>query len=133
RTLEALEALRAAGHVSDAAAQDMAAGYRMLRDVEHRIQMIADEQTHRLPEATGERRRVAALAGYDRLPSFDAAVVRTLKAVNGRYGELFQDEEPLSSRFGSLVFTGVDDDSETLATLARMGFDNPVQVSQAIR
>ena len=133
RTLEALEALRVAGHVSDAAARDMAAGYGMLRDVEHRIQMIADEQTHRLPEASGERRRVAALSGYDRLASFDAAVVRTLKAVNGRYGELFQDEEALSSRYGSLVFTGVDDDPETLATLARMGFSSPAQVSQAIR
>ncbi|HYD44473.1 MAG TPA: glutamine-synthetase adenylyltransferase, partial [Phenylobacterium sp.] len=133
RTLEALEALRAAGHVSDAAARDMAAGYHLLRDVEHRIQMIADEQTHRLPEAAGERRRVAALSGYDRLPSFDAAVVRTLKAVNSRYGELFQDEESLSSKFGSLVFTGVDDDPETLATLKRMGFSSPAQVSQAIR
>jgi glutamate-ammonia-ligase adenylyltransferase len=76
---------------------------------------------------------VAALSGYDRLPSFDAAVVRTVKAVNGRYGELFQDEEPLSSKFGSLVFTGVDDDPETLATLKRMGFSSPAQVSQAIR
>src|SRR5205807_2890542 len=48
-------------------------------------------------------------------------------------GELFPDEEPLSSRFGSLIFTGVEDDPETLATLARMGFTSPGQVSQAIR
>ena len=36
-------------------------------------------------------------------------------------------------RFGSLVFTGVDDDPETLATLARMGFANAARVSQTIR
>jgi glutamate-ammonia-ligase adenylyltransferase len=60
-------------------------------------------------------------------------VTRTLKAVNARYGELFKSEEPLSSRFGSLVFTGVDDDPETLSTLARMGFSNPARVSQTIR
>lgn len=133
RTFDALQALVEAGHVEPQTAQEMADGYRMLRAVEHRVQMIADEQTHRLPEADGERKKIAALAGYERLQSFDAAITRTLKAVNRRYGELFPEEEPLSSRFGSLVFTGVDDDPETLATLKRMGFANPVQVSQTIR
>src|SRR3546814_13148525 len=95
--------------------------------------MLADEQTHKLPESDPERRRVAALCGYNRLPSFDAAITRTLKTVNARYGELFQEEEPLSSRFGSLVFTGVGDDPETLATLARMGFSSPPRVAQTIR
>ncbi|MFZ5719023.1 MAG: bifunctional [glutamine synthetase] adenylyltransferase/[glutamine synthetase]-adenylyl-L-tyrosine phosphorylase [Pseudomonadota bacterium] len=133
RTLDALHALAAAGHVSEAAALELTAAYKRLRAVEHRIQMLEDEQTHRLPESDAERKRVAALSGHDRLPSFDAEIVRTLKAVNARYGELFAEEEPLSSRFGSLVFTGVDDDPETLATLKRMGFDNPPQVSRTIR
>ncbi|MBI1196414.1 MAG: bifunctional [glutamine synthetase] adenylyltransferase/[glutamine synthetase]-adenylyl-L-tyrosine phosphorylase [Phenylobacterium sp.] len=133
RTLDALEALAAAGHVGREAAEEMAASYRFLRGVEHRVQMLADEQTHKLPEADADRRRVAALSGFAQLRSFDAAITRTLKAVNARYGELFAEEEPLSSRFGSLVFTGVDDDPETLATLARMGFDNPARVSQTIR
>jgi glutamate-ammonia-ligase adenylyltransferase len=133
RTLEALEALTQAGHVTREAADDLAAAYRTLRDAEHRVQMLADEQTHKLPEADADRRRIAALMGYDRLASFDAAVTRTLKTVNGRYGELFAEEEQLSSKFGSLVFTGVDDDPETLATLARMGFSSPARVSQTIR
>jgi glutamate-ammonia-ligase adenylyltransferase len=133
RTLDALAALAAAGHVEPATADELTEAYRTLRAMEHRVQMIADEQTHRLPEADAERRRVAALMGYENLRSFDAAVTRTLKGVNARYGELFPEEEPLSSRFGSLVFTGVEDDPETLATLARMGFSNPARVSQTIR
>ncbi|ODT85295.1 bifunctional [glutamine synthetase] adenylyltransferase/[glutamine synthetase]-adenylyl-L-tyrosine phosphorylase [Phenylobacterium sp. SCN 70-31] len=133
RTLDALEALRAAGHVADAAAAELTEAYRRLRAVEHRIQMLEDEQTHKLPESDAERRRVAALSGEAPLRSFDAEITRTLKAVNARYGELFPDEESLSSRFGSLVFTGVDDDPETLATLARMGFSSPPRVSQTIR
>jgi glutamate-ammonia-ligase adenylyltransferase len=39
----------------------------------------------------------------------------------------------LSSRFGSLVFTGVEDDPETLKTLARMGFEQPARASSTIR
>ncbi len=133
RTLDALQALADAGHVAAETAAQLSEAYRWLRAVEHRIQMIADEQTHRLPESDTDRRRIAALAGYDQLRGFDAAVTRTLKAVNARYGELFAGEEALSSRFGSLVFTGVDDDPETLATLKRMGFPDPLRVARTIR
>ncbi len=133
RTLDALAALVEAGHVAAKAGEEMAQSYRLLRGYEHRVQMLEDEQTHRLPEAEGERKRVAALSGYDRVRSFDAAVEKTLKTVNRRYGELFPEEESLSSRFGSLVFTGVEDDPETLATLARMGFSSPERVAATIR
>jgi glutamate-ammonia-ligase adenylyltransferase len=133
RTLEALAALTEAGHVSPQARDDLTEAYHRLRALEHRVQMLADEQTHRLPESDAERRRVAALSGQDRLRSFDAGVERILRTVNHRYGELFPGEEPLSSRFGSLIFTGVEDDPETLKTLSRMGFSQPAQVSQTIR
>jgi glutamate-ammonia-ligase adenylyltransferase len=60
-------------------------------------------------------------------------VGKILKGVNRRYGALFKGEEELSSRFGSLVFTGVEDDPETLATLKRMGFSSPERVAATIR
>ncbi|HEY3888634.1 MAG TPA: glutamine-synthetase adenylyltransferase, partial [Caulobacteraceae bacterium] len=133
RTLDALAALAAAGHVSAEAAGELTRAYGDLRALEHRAQMIADEQTHKLPEAAADRRRIAALSGDASLRGFDARVGRLLKAVNRRYGQLFVDGEDLSSRFGSLVFTGVEDDPETLRTLARMGFSDPARVSATIR
>ena len=133
RTLDALAALTAAGHVAPEVEADLRDAYDRLRGLEHRVQMINDEQTHVLPEDGPERRRVAALAGYATLKGFDAAVSVILKRVNARYGELFAEDEPLSSRFGSLVFTGVDNDPETLLTLERMGFSQPAQVSGLIQ
>ncbi len=133
RTLEALQALVRAGHVTAEAAADMDREYRRLRSLEHRIQMLHDEQTHILPEDPEARVRVAALAGEGSLQALDASVGDTLKTVNRRYGELFADEEALSSAVGSLVFTGVEDDPETLLTLARMDFSDPARVSQTIR
>jgi glutamate-ammonia-ligase adenylyltransferase len=133
RTLNALTALVDAGQVSEAAAVEMASAYEKLRSWEHRAQMVADEHTHRLPESDSERRRIAWLSGYADLRRFDAETTKVRRGVNKIYGALFAGEEPLSSRFGSLVFTGVDDDPETLATLTRMGFSNPAQVSGAIR
>ena len=133
RTLDGLAALAAAGQVSRAAADDLTGAYVALRALEHRAQMVADEQTHRLPENDAERLRIAALYGAPTLRSFDADVGRLLRRVNGRYAELFADGEDLSSRFGSLVFTGVEDDPETLKTLAGMGFSDPPRVAATIR
>ena len=133
RTLDALAALAETGHIEPAAATELSAAYQRLRALEHRAQMVGDHQTHKLPESDSERRRIAALAGEADLRRFDAGVGRLLRAVNARYGELFPDDEDLSSRFGSLVFTGVEDDPETLKTLHRMGFSEPARISAAIR
>ncbi|MBU4433529.1 MAG: bifunctional [glutamine synthetase] adenylyltransferase/[glutamine synthetase]-adenylyl-L-tyrosine phosphorylase [Alphaproteobacteria bacterium] len=133
RTLDALRALAAAGHVSPEDADWLAGAYEDLRALEHRAQMIADEQTHKLPEQDADRKKVAALWNHETLRGFDAAVGKILQGVNVRYGKLFAGEEELSSRFGSLVFTGVEDDPETLATLKRMGFSSPERVAATIR
>jgi glutamate-ammonia-ligase adenylyltransferase len=132
-TVEALKALADTGHTPSDVADELVAAYRELRRLEHRVQMIADEQSHTLPEADDARRPIAALAGFKDLALFDAAAAAIFRQVNLRCGELFAEDEPLSSRFGSLVFTGVEDDPETLATLTHMGFSQSAQVSATIR
>ena len=133
RTLDALDALRRAGHLAPAVAKELKGAYIRLRNWEHRVQMIHDEQTHELPEDDAARMLVAVLSGFSNLSRFDLAVSRTLRLVNAHYGELFSESETLASSFGSLVFTGIEDDPETIKTLRRMGFDTPEQVSATIR
>ncbi len=133
RTVAALAALRDAGHVGAEACAELTAAYIELRGLEHRVQMIDDEQTHNLPVEPAGRARVAALAGDADLAVFDARVEALLVGVNRRYGELFEGGEELSSPYGSLVFTGVENDPETLETLARMGFSEPGGVADSIR
>ena len=133
RTLEALEALTERGHVTPEARDELAAAYHELRGLEHRVQMLADEQSHVLPVDPERRADVAALAGQGDLAAFDAEVETVLVGVNQRYGELFEGGEELSSPYGSLVFTGVENDPGTLETLKRMGFSEPATVSDTIR
>ncbi|WP_324776605.1 bifunctional [glutamine synthetase] adenylyltransferase/[glutamine synthetase]-adenylyl-L-tyrosine phosphorylase [Brevundimonas sp.] len=133
RTVDALAALRDAGHVEPDACADLTAAYVELRGLEHRVQMLEDEQTHSLPVDPAARARVAALTGEGDLAVFDTRVEALLVGVNRRYGELFEGEEALSSPYGSLVFTGVENDPETLETLARMGFSDPAMVAETIR
>ncbi|MDP3403275.1 MAG: bifunctional [glutamine synthetase] adenylyltransferase/[glutamine synthetase]-adenylyl-L-tyrosine phosphorylase [Brevundimonas sp.] len=133
RTVEALAALVARGHLPADVAAEMTAAYIELRGLEHRVQMLEDEQSHILPADPLRRAAVAALAGQGDLAAFDAGVEALLLGVNQRYGALFEGGEELSSPFGSLVFTGVDNDPETLATLQRMGFSEPAGVADTIR
>jgi glutamate-ammonia-ligase adenylyltransferase len=133
RTLEAVNALTERGHVAVEARDELAAAYVELRGLEHRVQMLADEQSHVLPVDPERRADVAALAGEGDLDLFDAGVESLLMGVNQRYGELFEGGEELSSPYGSLVFTGVENDPGTLETLKRMGFSEPETVSDTIR
>ena len=48
---------------------DLAAAYVYLRRVEHRLQMVADRQTHDVPEKPAELARIAVFLGY---PDADA-------------------------------------------------------------
>ena len=65
--------------------------------------------------------------------AFRAALTRDLETVQGHYARLFQREADLADSHGSLVFTGVEDDPETLETLRAMGFGTPSQVAGTIR
>ena len=49
------------------------------------------------------------------------------------YARLFERQPDLTSGRGNLVFTGVEEDPETLKTLSAMGFGDPAHVSSSIR
>ena len=63
-TCDALGRLAAAGHLPEADAAALADDYRYLRTVEHRLQMVRDAQTHRIPDDPEELARAAGLAGH---------------------------------------------------------------------
>ncbi|MGH6871981.1 MAG: bifunctional [glutamine synthetase] adenylyltransferase/[glutamine synthetase]-adenylyl-L-tyrosine phosphorylase [Rhizomicrobium sp.] len=133
RTLDAIEALRQRGRVSDDAASDLTGAYRYLRLLEHRLQMIEDEQTHTLPKSEEGLAHIACFMGYADSAAFGIDLARTLKTVQGHYMRLFEQGAPLAAAKGSLVFTGVEEDPETLATLTGLGFTDARHVSAAIR
>jgi glutamate-ammonia-ligase adenylyltransferase len=132
-TEEALAALNTEGWIDTAAENDLVIAYRFLRQIEHRLQMVADEQTHTLPLDTNAMERFAHFAGYENRDALAEALQRTLERVQSHYVHLFEDAPALDVSAGSLVFTGDEDDPETLATLRDLGFADPVQASSLIR
>ena len=133
RTLDMLQQLHADKWVTAEAVDDLSRAYVFLRRVEHRLQMIADEQTQRLPFERAELARFAKFCGYARLESFARELTLHLTRVERHYARLFEEAPTLSGATGNLVFTGVVDDPETLATLRRIGFRQPEAAAETIR
>ncbi|EKE45118.1 Glutamate-ammonia-ligase adenylyltransferase [Oceaniovalibus guishaninsula JLT2003] len=65
QTVAGLERLRDAGWIGADTCTTLIADYRAHREVEHRLQMIADAQTHALPTNSAGFERLAALMGTD--------------------------------------------------------------------
>jgi glutamate-ammonia-ligase adenylyltransferase len=133
RTLDMLAALAAGGWIDEATRTDLAGAYLKLRAVEHRLQMIADEQTHTLPEEEDSLLAIARMSGFKTVDAFGKDLLATLGQVQSRYGVLFERAPSLTAALGSLSFTGDADDPETLATLARLGYAHPAEVTRTVR
>lgn len=65
-TVEGLRALAAKGWVPADHADTLISHYRFHREVEHRVQMVGDAQTHDLPKSAENMERLAAFMGRDR-------------------------------------------------------------------
>ncbi|MEA2971755.1 MAG: [glutamine synthetase] adenylyltransferase / [glutamine synthetase]-adenylyl-L-tyrosine [Actinomycetota bacterium] len=65
-TLDALAELGSSGYVDPADARALDAAYRLLRTVEHRLQLVHEQQVHTLPAPTdlAGRDRLARVMGY---------------------------------------------------------------------
>jgi len=116
-TVDALAALAAAGRVEPEVATRLSGHYAMLRRIEHRLQMVEDQQTHGLPT------QPAALDGVARLDGAadGAALLAMLEPVTADVGACY--DRLVAER---AITTGLprDDDSLAAALLAA-GFDPP--------
>jgi glutamate-ammonia-ligase adenylyltransferase len=132
-TLDALDALAAGGVIDAGAAAALSERYRYLRRVEHRLQMIADEQTHTIPADADGAARLAAFLGEESAGAFERRLLETFKDVRALTAPFFEPRRMRGGKSAGLNFSGVDNDPETLGALAAMGFERPAGVADAIR
>jgi glutamate-ammonia-ligase adenylyltransferase len=98
-TLDALSRFRRLGLLSEPHEAALREAYVFLRDVEHKLQMVHELQTHALPDQDEENMRCAIRLGYsaeDRsqaLKQFKADFQRHTTQVNRLYRSLFVDPE----------------------------------------
>jgi [glutamine synthetase] adenylyltransferase / [glutamine synthetase]-adenylyl-L-tyrosine phosphorylase len=114
-TLDAIQALLEAGRLDESVARDLAEAYRVLRTIEHRVQMVEDAQTHLLPPQSDALDNVAQLHGLLSGPE----LIDILRPHVERVGEIFDSLSPDERR-------QLSNDPDILRReLTELGFANP--------
>jgi len=94
QTLPALQKLKDYHLLEPGETDALAGAYCFLRDVEHRLQMEEDRQTHTIPADLPARNRLAALMGFKQLSDFEKGRKAHTRNVRQIYDKLLRGEAP---------------------------------------
>jgi glutamate-ammonia-ligase adenylyltransferase len=132
-TLAALEVLASSNWITFAARDELTSAYEFLRRVEHRLQMISDEQTHTLPEHTEEVERFARFFGYGGREAFAGDLLGHLNIVQGHYEKLFEGDPAGTAKLPAVDYAAGPADKRLLDLYATLGFKKPVMVATTVQ
>ncbi len=132
-TLDALDRLTVRNWIRPQVRDELIDAYHFLRSLEHRLQMVNDEQTHELPSDDIALASLARFAGFDNTAGLSDALIRRLATVQGHYAALFEASPKLTTGDINMVFAGEADDPATVAALGKMGYSQPAQVIAIVR
>jgi len=131
-TLSALQALSAGGYVGRDHAARLAVCYRLLRVLEHRIQLHRLRRTHLMPTSDVDLRRLARSAGMASAAEVDERWRSVRREVRHLHEELFY--RPLLPATASLTSEDVSLSPEAAkARLAAIGYRDPVGAMRHIQ
>jgi [glutamine synthetase] adenylyltransferase / [glutamine synthetase]-adenylyl-L-tyrosine phosphorylase len=133
-TLAALNVLASSNWITFQARDELAAAYEFLRRVEHRLQMVADEQTHSLPADSEGVERFANFLGYRDRAAFAKDLLAHLNIVQGHYAKLFEGDDPTgTAKLPDVDYGAGPEDTRLLDRLAKLGFKMPIAVAQTLQ
>ncbi|MEE9542786.1 MAG: bifunctional [glutamate--ammonia ligase]-adenylyl-L-tyrosine phosphorylase/[glutamate--ammonia-ligase] adenylyltransferase [Thermodesulfobacteriota bacterium] len=125
-TLPTIDALLNNTLISPKLAKELKDGYRYLRRLEHKLQIIDGRQTHVLPETSKEADRIARMMGPETETAFIAQYRNVTNEVYAIYRSLFyKSGEALikgADKEVLLLFSPEISDSEAADSLLKIGF-----------
>ncbi|MHB8707926.1 MAG: bifunctional [glutamate--ammonia ligase]-adenylyl-L-tyrosine phosphorylase/[glutamate--ammonia-ligase] adenylyltransferase [Desulfuromonadales bacterium] len=128
-SLKALDLLCSEGLIKPAERDQLAAAYRFLRTVEHRIQVVHERQTHNLPTRPEELRSLARRCGFKDATEFDNVLAAHRGYVSTTFRDLFYtSEEELPAQVSpevAFLFDPAADPDLCKDILEEKGFRNP--------
>jgi glutamate-ammonia-ligase adenylyltransferase len=123
QTLPALEKLSDYHLLEASDAQKLRRAYIFLRDLEHRIQMEDNRQTHTIPAAKPSRERLARLMGFSNLAEFESALDTHRASVRGIYEKIIRIEPVSADESLPPAVTDLEEEWKTI--LAQHSFRDP--------
>ncbi len=131
QTLPCLEKLAQYDLLEYDDARQLDSAYRFLRDVEHRLQMENNRQTHTIPDDKPSQLRLARLMGFTTLAGFQTALSAHTTHVRRIYDSLLKSDSPEESAGLPPAFGG--DAAEWTPLLAEHSFGDPERAFQLFK
>jgi glutamate-ammonia-ligase adenylyltransferase len=116
QTLPTLQKLAQYQLLSDTEARNLAAAYCFLRDVEHRVQMENNLQTHTIPSDRASRERLARLMGFAKLAAFEKALKKHADGVRRTYEKFVEVDAGESTSLLPRQFRGAETEWNQILT-----------------
>jgi glutamate-ammonia-ligase adenylyltransferase len=134
-SLKALTLLAEQQVVALADTQVLQEAYRFLRQVEHRIQIVHERQTHSLPTQKQELRALARRCGFSDQQSFESQLEAHREQVRRIYCDLFHSNEPVEEvpREVRLLLDPETDSDLAKDILEEQGFNHPDIAYQSLK
>lgn len=128
--MEVFDTLAEGDYLPADAVGELQRAYVFLRNTEHAIQGLYDQQTQALPAGELDQQRVAGVMGFDSWREFLEALNRHRDAVAGHFEALIEPEEGSADVGGADcewlgLWQGELEDDEALAMLHQQGFQRP--------
>ena len=132
KILEVLDALEQMDILTTKEKDDLRKAYFFLRNSEHRIQEIADQQTQALPTNELDQARVACGMGFENWEEFLLNLARHRGHVSSHFAQLLRttkDEEEIEASAGfSTLWKDEVDAEPAVKELGAAGFADPAQI-----
>jgi glutamate-ammonia-ligase adenylyltransferase len=115
-----LKLLVESGHLSAQVAADLDAAYVFLRNLEHRLQYLDDQQTQELPEKIEDQKVIADAMGYPGYPALLEVLNRHRALVSLQFEQIFGAQQ--DNQAGGLLWSENITTEELSQHLAEMGY-----------
>lgn len=132
-TLDVMAALERRLWISAGTRRDLTAAYHELRRLEHRLQMVDDAQTHRLPDEPAALEAFARFAGFKAKKNLEQVVRDTVACVRRHYSVLFEDKPKTAAALQHIDFSSDVANADALTALSDIGFKDPGRIAGIIQ
>ncbi|MGD9975292.1 MAG: bifunctional [glutamate--ammonia ligase]-adenylyl-L-tyrosine phosphorylase/[glutamate--ammonia-ligase] adenylyltransferase [Desulfatirhabdiaceae bacterium] len=132
--LNILQRLASHNTISADSCQELTHAYFFLRKTEHRLQQVADQQTHQLPIEPFEKLRLSAAMGFSDPDRFHSDLTMHMTRVHHHFSTLLEhghgapeqvDSDDTRCRF---IWMAHGDNDAGLHAIEQLGFQNPQRV-----
>ncbi|MCG5529296.1 bifunctional [glutamate--ammonia ligase]-adenylyl-L-tyrosine phosphorylase/[glutamate--ammonia-ligase] adenylyltransferase [Halorhodospira halochloris] len=138
RLMKTLYYLRDQGILTPRSADELIEAYRFLRRAENAVQMLADEQSHTVPQDPVLRARVALGAGFTDVHNFEEKLEHLRAQVHDHFEQVFSSPQvenapEVQPSTATLIWNESPSNEETITRLQEIGFEHPELLAERLR